>query len=187
MSWLQRISSPILTDELGQHRTFYHGTDEKFDEFEHRPGKRYILFSEHDVNAPGHFFSETEEEASQYGRNIMNRKLNVDKLLLDPHKFPHMSVDRFPDELEEELRYILAPMIQESEDGKWLEVGMRTSPVKDDEWIYELVGTNGLLWDVLDNPGVVQRMQERGYDGTYVDEGEGQRSVFVLDNQQIVQ
>lgn len=186
MSWLQKICSPILTDETGKPRTFYHGTDEEFDQFEHHPGKRYVLFSDFDVNTPGHFFSEEVETAQDFGRNVMERQLDVDRLLLDPTEYPHMSVDRFPPELEKELQYILAPMIRE--DG-WLEVGVRATKVypDDEEWIYNVVGNDGLMWDALDNPEVVARMKERGYDGTYVDEGEyNKRSIFVLENKQII-
>jgi len=185
MNWLQKLCSPILTDPTGRPRTFYHGTDEKFDQFEHRPGKRYVLFSDYDVNTPGHYFSENKEDAGEYGSNVMERQLNIDRLLLDPNKYPHMSVDRFPPKLEKELQYILAPMIQE--DG-WLEVGVRATKVYpgDIEWIYEVVGSGGLMWDALDNPEVVTRMKELGYDGTYVDEDEGKRSIFVLDNKQII-
>lgn len=187
LNWLKKICSPIMLDDSGNPRDFYHGTDQKFDQFEHRPGKRYVLFSEFDVNTPGHFFSETPEDAREYGRNIMQRKLNINNMLLDPKKFPHMGVDRFPDDLERDLRYILKPLIIKGEKGRaWLEVGVRTTPVRDKDWIYNLIGRNGLLWDALDNPEVVKRMKEKGYDGTYVEESEGKRSVFVTDNTQII-
>jgi len=185
MNWFQKVCSPIMTDESGQPRTFYHGTDERFENFERRPGKRYVLFSEFDVNSPGHFFSETPENASNYGRNVMERQLDVNKLLLDPNVYPHMGVDRLPPELEEDLRYILEPMIQDDEtQGKWIEVGTHTSPVRDDDWIYNVVQPGGLHWDALDNEEVVNRMKELGYDATYVNEDEG-RSIFVVDSKQI--
>lgn len=185
MNWLQKICFPILTDETGQPQTFYHGTDEKFDQFEKRPGMRYVLFSQFPVETQGHYFTDEEEKARLYGRNIMKRQLNVDKLLLDPKKYPHMGVDRFPPELEEELKYILAPMIQESESGRYMEIGVHAMPVRDDDWIYNAIDSTGLHWDVLDNPEVVKRMKELGYDGTYVREDEGS-SVFVVDNKQII-
>ncbi len=53
-----------------------------------------------------------------------------------------------------------------------------------------MFGNNCINWNALDNPEVVARMKERGYDGTYVDEGGGdkgsERSIFVMDNNQIV-
>lgn len=187
MNWLQKLCSPILTDETGQPRTFYHGTDEKFDQFKKRPGKRYVLFSDFDVESPGHFFAEEEEVAQEYGRNVMKRQLNVEKILLDPRKYKHMSVDDFPPELEEELRYILAPMIEEDEYyGKFMDIGVSRYYIKDDYWIYNAIESEGLNWDVLDNPEVVNRMKELGYDATYVGEDEGRRSIFVLDNKQII-
>jgi len=181
-----KISSPIMTDEHGQPRTFYHGTDEKFDQFERRPGKRYVLFSDFDVESPGHFFSETMEDAAGYGRNIMRRYLDVNKILLNPDEFPHLGVDRLPPDLEDELRYILEPMIKHDEKlGNWIEVGVHSYPIQDDNWIYFVIESRGLHWDALDNPEVVGRMKELGYDATYVNEDEG-KSIFVVDSQQIL-
>lgn len=186
MNWLQKVCSPVLTDEIGQPRTFYHGTDERFEDFEVRPGKRYVLFNEFPVETQGHYFSESLEDAAQYGRNVMRRHLNVDKILLDPEEFPHMSVDRLPAYLEEELRYILAPLIEESEEyGKFIDVGVSRYYLTDNDWIYNVVHSNGLDWDVLDNPEVVERMKELGYDATYVQEDDG-RSIFVVDSKQII-
>ena len=185
VSHLLKLSSPIALDDDGNPRTFYHGTDAKFDKFEQKPGKRYVLFSEFDVNSPGHFFAEDPEFASEFGRNVMPRNLDISRFLLDPNEYPHMGVDSFPEEFEEELRYILAPMIQEKDGYQFIEVGVGAFPIKDESWIYHLIGRNGLMWDALDNAGVVARMKERGYDATYVEEGNGKRGVFVVDSNQI--
>lgn len=193
MNWMQKITQrimpkemPLITDESGKPRSFYHGTNENFENFEHRPGKRYVLFSEFDVNTPGHFFAEDPDDAREYGRNVLERNLDVNRLLLDPNVYPHMGVDKFPPELEKDLEYILEPLIiRDPEKGDWLDVGVSSYPAKEG-WIYYVIGTEGLLWDALDNPEVVNRMKELGYDGTYVDENEpGKRSIFVLDNKQI--
>lgn len=176
-----------MIDETGQPRTFFHGTDQKFDQFEKRPGKRYVLFKEFPVETQGHYFSEDEETAREYGRNVMERQLDVNKILLDPRKYPHMAVDDFPPKLEEELRYILTPLIEEDDHyGQFIDVGVSRYYIKDDYWIYNVVNPEGLSWDVLDNPEVVKRMKGLGYDATYVQEDEGRRSIFVLDSKQII-
>ena len=45
----------------------------------------------------------------------------------------------------------------------------------------------GLNWDALDNPGVVKRMQQLGYDGTFVAEPDTWlgRSIFVPSANQV--
>ena len=63
----------------------------------------------------GHFFAETPEHAQEYGRNVMKRHLDVNQVLLDPNEFPHLGVDKLPPDLEDELRYILEPMIQDND------------------------------------------------------------------------
>ena len=184
---LHKLGFPVVRDEHDEPKVFYHGTDKKFDKFERRPGKRYVLWSEFPVNSPGHFFTPDPEFAQEFGSNVMKRHLDINKILLDPKEYPHMGVDSFPPEFEDELRYILEPMIEKSPEGdRYVDVGVGRFYIKDDDWIYNLVTSNGMKWDALDNEGVVKRMKERGYDATYVDEAEGQHSIFVVDSGQIL-
>ena len=55
------------------------------------------------------------------------------------------------------------------------------------EWIYDAISNDGLMWDVLDNPGVVQRMLKLGYDGTFVAESDSHlgRSIFIPSPDQV--
>jgi hypothetical protein len=173
----------------------YHGTNADFRDFKKMKTQRFVLFSAYDVEAQGFFFSESQNDALLYGQNLITAYIRLTNPLLDPRQFKHMGVDRFPPRKEAELAFILRHAIgKDNYYGKFIDVGVRRSSVGDDfarsgnyNWIYNAIG-DGLHWDMLDKPKIVQAMKYFGYDGTFVHEPDGDetgRSIFVMDPSQI--
>ncbi len=113
--------------------------------------------------------------------------------LLDPRRDKHLAIDRLPLEKEMHLVKILGPLIEKNEKGHFMDIGIRRhylNPQKYDfphQWIYEAIGNYGLDWDTIDNPEVVQRMKNLGYDGTFVYDPETYlgRTIFVTSPDQV--
>jgi len=178
MSWYKksRSSGRILV---------YHGTDAKFEQFQYQKSVRQILFSKFDVESKGFFFFESPMDATKFGDKVIACYVNLVRPLLDPRRDHYLSVDQLPDEQLQDLRYILQPLVQP--DGSF-DIGIQKYYIKDDtDWVYNAIGTGGLHWDVLDNDQVVERMRQKGYDGTFVYEPDSYlgRSIFVLSSDQI--
>lgn len=172
----------------------YHGTDKpKFDQFSYQKSKRFILFSEFDVEAKGFFFSESPHDALGFGKNVVACYLNLKNPLIDPRHDKNLGRDRLPYQKEIHLQKILSPMIEKDQYGYYIELGVGKFYLKNKyrefghQWIYDAIGSNGLSWDALDNPGVIQKMSQLGYDGTFVEESETYtgRSIFVIKPEQI--
>src|SRR5208283_2287830 len=69
---------------------------------------------------------------------------------------------------------------------KTIELGAFAIDVDEDgNWMNEVVKSNGLDWNILDNATAVARMKERGYDSTMVDEESGKYSYCVFSPNQI--
>ena len=183
-----KIVKPIMKRAMaGWVGPVYHGTDKKFDQFEQRPGTRYILFKEFQVEAGGFFFTDEVEEAKKFGKNIMTCYLKMRKPLVKQEDQYSLSKKQAQD-----LTYICEPMMNEGYQDlqgnsvKMIELGAFAIDVDPDgAWLNEVVKPNGLDWNILDNQEVVNRMKERGYDSTMVDEGDGQYSYFVVSPNQI--
>jgi hypothetical protein len=169
----------------------YHGTDEPFDQFEYRQGTRSTtLGTEWHVDANGFFFAETPEDASEFGRNVVEVQLSIKNPLLDGKQ--HNWRDS---ELIDDMAYILEPLLARESDGRYfLELGLKSHPVgrtpmdEPDRWAYlvDEFGYGTLDWNVLDNAESVKRMRKRGYDGTVVaDQTSSGRSYFVVSPRQI--
>jgi hypothetical protein len=171
----------------------YHGTNKKFNKFSYQKSKRYVLWSEFDVEAKGFFFAENPHDALTFGSNVAACYVKMTNPLLDPRRDKHLGVDKLDNAKEMHLLKILGPMIQREDGNPYIDIGVRRVYIKShryqhpQEWIYEVVSGDGLNWDCLDNPGVISRMQSLGYDGTFVAEPESWigRSIFVISPDQV--
>lgn len=170
----------------------YHGTNKhKFDKFSIQKSKRYVLFSEFDVEAKGYFFAENPHDALEYGQNVAACYVKMVNPLLDPRRDPGSG--RLPYVKEMQLMKILATMIQREKGEPYIDIGVKRTYLRNrnynyaHQWIYEAVGPEGIEWDCLDNPQVVDRIKKLGFDGTFVQENNQYvgRSIFVPDADQV--
>mgnify|MGYP003542699302 FL=1 len=183
--WIENTSNSVINSIV------YHGTNRKFDSFSYQKSKRYVLFSDFDVEAKGFFFAESPHDALEYGNNVVACYVNMTNPLIDPRR--ENLVDRFPYKKEMDLMKILAPMIERKDGEPFIDLGVRRVYLKNryysytHQWFYVVVGINGSDWDCLDNSQVIQKMKQLGYDGTFVEEKESNigRSIFVPDASQI--
>jgi len=181
------LSETKVVDESGKPLTVYHGTDAKFDQFQYTDSYRYVLFSRFPVKTKGFFFSPSFKDAKEYGKNVIPAKLNMKNPLLDGSA----GVDRVSPELEKELAYILEPMVEVDDQGREnIDIGIQKHYIdrNDPMWVYYAIEGGKLVWDAADNDAVVERMRERGYDGTLVQESNDYSgtSYFVLNPEQVV-
>lgn len=184
-----------LVNPDGTPMVLFHGTKARpFQKFEYRKGKRYILFSEFEADARGFFFTEHPAHAKSYGPNVVACYVRLARPFVDPRVDKHLGVDRLPYQRELHLGKLVAPMIQRHpQHGHFIDIGVAQywlNPQRDEfpmQWAYHGLDGNGLVWDVLDCPGSVERLKRLGYDGTWVSEpnDDSGRSVFVPDADQI--
>ena len=172
----------------------FHGTDKRpFKQFTYQQSQRFVLFSAFDVETKGFFFSESPHDALEYGDNIVACYINLKRPLLDPRRDKDLAINRLSRQQEIDLQKILAPMIEKDANGHFIDIGVgrhylqTRSRSNGQEWIYDAISNEGLAWDVLDHPGVVERMTKLGYDGTFVEESNSYlgRSIFVLAADQV--
>lgn len=167
----------------------YHGTKKRpFDKFSIQKSKRYVLFSEFDVETQGFFFFENPHDAVEFGPNVVSCYIDLKKPLLDPRRDKHLGIDQLDLKHEIDLQKILAPIIEKDKYGHFIDLGVQRYYLKGGmNWIYNAVGGDGLDWDALDKPGVVDRMKKLGYDGTFVSEPDTHigRSIFVVSPEQV--
>jgi len=173
----------------------YHGTTVSFKQFEKRRSTRYVLFSEIHVQAQGFFFTEDPLVALEYVVSdngwVVECRVDMRKPLLDPRKDKHLGVDALPEKKKQDLIEILSEAAQKHDGGRRITLMLKDifpdNPDYDDgDWIYEMVDSGGLIWDVMDNEKVVKKMQQLGYDGTFVHEDDSTgRSIFVPSEKQI--
>lgn len=193
--FINLIENPLLESWAPEY--VYHGSRVPVEKFEYREGSRFVLFSEFKVKANGFYFALSPEDAKGYGDNVGVYRINVSKPLI------HASDIRNDNQRMADLRYILQPLFAPSVDGDYfIHDGMIhvTEFTKEEfndpnsDWPLSFVShssygnQHGLEWEVLDNPHVVQRMRERGYDSTTVFEPEHKDhrySWFVLSPDQI--
>lgn len=193
--WLENndATKPFVGSTVQQ--LVYHGTDKgPFSQFAYQKSQRFVLFSQFDVEAKGFFFSESPHDALEFGRNVVACYIDLKNPLLDPRKEKHLGVDRMPYAKEINMMKILAPLIEKNDQGDhFIDLGIKRHYLQDRrlekpyDWIYHAVTSMGLNWDALDNPGVVKRMQQLGYDGTFVAEPDTWlgRSIFVPSANQV--
>lgn len=188
-------SSKVVNAE-GKPLVVYHGTNADFSTFQiEQPSTRQILFSERTVSSQGHFFSPSLEDAQSYGKKVIPVYLSIQNPLTNPAEAnvsSRMSKQERAGHLKlwEDVEYILEPVIYERDGSKWIDMDGGVSALKVDsagEWISKALQGNMVEWDWLDNPDVVKRMHERGYDGAKVTERNDAsgESWFVLNSNQI--
>lgn len=172
----------------------YHGTNKRpFGQFTFQKSQRFVLFASFDVEAKGFFFSESPHDAVEFGSNVVACYINMKKPLLDPRRDKHLAIDRLTYQQEIDLQKILAPMIQKDDGGHYMDIGVGRHYIQNRyrefgrQWIYDAISNDGLVWDALDNPGVVERMLKLGYDGTFVAEPDTHlgRSIFIPSPDQV--
>ena len=182
-------------DENGHPLTVYHGTDQKFDQFEiGRTGVRSVMFDTREVETQGVFFSSSHEDAKTYGDNVMPAYLSAQNPFSDPSQFPASTKD--PESMKgakkawEDAEYIFEPLVYEKNGSKFVDTnyGISATEIDEDgEWVSALFPDGKLDWNVLDEPKVVKRMKERGYDSAFVSEqnDESGASWFITSPNQI--
>lgn len=183
-----------------------HGTDSEFDTFKKGvKGTRAYGIKDYESNAHGHYFTRSEEMAKSFGKNIIRRNIKLKKPLNIisivgnssainelKSKYGEDRAIKLINKLYDDAEYILDPVVETRGDEKFIEVGITNFYLdKDADGDYDytsIIGDKdvGIPWDIFDNLEVGKRMEERGYDGAYVDEGENavdeesQISVFVI-------
>lgn len=191
--WLEtKENNPFLNSTV-QHLV-YHGTNKgPFKQFDYQKSQRFVLFASFDVEAKGFFFSESPHDALEFGQNVVACYINLQNPLLDPRRDKHLGVEGLSNQKELDMMKILAPMIQKDTGGHYIDYMITKNYLQHKrrqtarEWLYDAIDKNGLVWDALDHPGVVDRMKKLGYDGTFVHEPDTAlgRSIFILSPDQV--
>lgn len=172
-----------IVNNAGRPRLMYHGTDSDFTDFDYKPTERSRAGTSADwasKDSTGFFFTESTTDAKQYGETVKPVYVRMERPMVLPkdhlfgtegHGLTGEQVKRF-----EDLKYILEPAVK---DGALKHFG--------NDWTGAL-DKGGIQWWVLEHPGVIARMRERGYDGTWVSESldEAGKSVFVLNPDQVL-
>lgn len=161
--------------EAGQIKNLFHGTDAVYDKLKIGiPSKRYTSFTEDDVVSNGVFFTPSLEDAESYGRNVSEYAVDLGNQLINPKSIPlsSKSTQAEKDAVKkawDDIEYILAPEIVDDQinvanglDKVWVD--------EEGKWLDRAFGYDKLDWSYLDNPEVVRRMKERGYNSVAVDE-----------------
>jgi len=209
IEWVNGTKISLGTNMLSKYRTnvvtalrkvvassdliVYHGSDKKITEFKKGiKSARFLLFKAFDVESQGAFFAFDPEVTKEYG--VFTHKVTI----TDPNLFirtdeEHAGVDRLDKKRERELAEMLQAtaknnvinlyefdlFIPEDFDSSEEDTGSQPSP--NWAWIYEAVGSGGIVWDLLDEPAFVKKMEQFGYDGTLVEESSehGGKSLFL--------
>lgn len=192
----------------GSPKVMYHGTDHDVKEFEvGRPTTRGLMLSSIPVKTQGNFFGHSEEQSAKYGRKVLPVHIKMENPLLHPDiDAPHghgIGVDKLHPEKEKHIADMLLAGAEKGENGNKIIRGLmndtHVTPAQqklvpdhdedevDHSWIYNHIKHGGLDWEVLDNPKIVHRMIQLGYDGTYVHEPHDEEgsSLFVPHTHQI--
>lgn len=175
---------------------FYHGSDNKFDCFEVGvKTKRYTTFSEWEVEPQGIFLSSSKRDAKNYGKNVNAYYVKITKILENPLSIRISSKSSKEEkaaakELWEDIEYILEPEIYGEGGCKFIDIdgGISRIDVDDEgEWISTAFADGRMEWSYLDNPEVVNRLKQRGYDAVWVYEpnDESGESLFVVSSNQV--
>lgn len=186
-----------VVDENGEPQTVYHGTDTKFDTFKTGvKSARMVLLAEFETESQGFFFSSSKEDAADYGRYVEPFYLSAQNPLTSPDQLAVSSADKESmqrsKELFEDIEYILEPaMYTHSESGRKVidtDNGINSTFVDENgDWVSRVFYDGMIDWNLLDNPDVVSRLKERGYDSVKVAENvdESGFSWFVTAPEQI--
>jgi len=188
-----------VRDENGNLLTVYHGSDANFTVFEKEGGKRNIGgLVEYEADSKGFFLATSKDFASEYGNNVKELYANVTNPLFSPNK-------TYTDSEMENIRYIIQPLVDADVKNGDLEIANYTDGsiryrdnsfyrVPENVWQRYASTETGIDWEYIDSDAfneVVNRMKEKGYDGTFVDElqqdedGNSISSIFVFNSNQI--
>jgi hypothetical protein len=156
----------------------YHGTERPFTRFEFRKGVVSVLGKAFEAERHAFFFTPSKEEAATFGPTVLTAYVNLRNPVVAPNEEPDA----------EDLAYILAPLVEIDRGGRaWLApvtgsqvIGWDKAHSEEGEsyedrpegWVHLAYTDHGIIWDVFDNAECVRRMKERGYDGSFVDEGQ---------------
>lgn len=176
MRFLQYIKENIIA---------YHGSDEKFFEFENKKSKSFVGLSEIDVERNAFFFTTNEKYAKEYGKNIIKVSLNLGK-----------SLNSADDKI---LSRILFPLLEKTKNGWFWSDGYSSDkipnlltsedPLEKTHWLKNFKDSNGnFYWTIFDEPEVVKLIKSYGFDSAKVKEDNGEISIamFNKDNIKII-
>lgn len=195
-----------VVDDQGKPLVVYHGSDtarqdnQDFSFEVGRTGKRFVGFAELDTVSSGLFFSPSREDAESYGSNVGEYYLSIQNPLVDPRTLPLSSRSSDAEKSAvakawDDVLYIFEPVMYVERDGNgeiigWeidTDGGVSTARGVDEDSLIDAIFVDNMIeWHHLDNPDVVERMKERGYDGVRVYEPNDQSgtSWFITDPRQ---
>lgn len=174
----------------------HHGTDASFNAFEvGRTGYRGMLLSSTETKSNGMFFSQSVDDAGEYGANVRPFHLDTGRVLKSPDEIPLSSRSSAREKATakkawDDAEAILEPAIYEEGGVRYIDTDngvSRTIVDADGDWVAKVFSDGLLDWSLLDNPEVVRRMKERGYDSVKVYEPQdaSEMSWFVTRPEQI--
>ena len=150
----------------------YHGSNESFEEFEKKKGKRnYGIFGEEEVEANGFFFTTNKEYAKEYGKNVITAYVRVNNPLIGTKEaqYGELTGQRLKD-----ANYIFAPSVEWDDyvdtngiKKESAQVGTDvvvyeqdyTGHKLPDNWLSRFIGEDGGIdWRLIDNPEVSTRL-----------------------------
>lgn len=197
----ETAEAQALVDEAakkaGYSLPLWHGSDfPNFNKFElGRTGYRGMLLSTNEVKSNGVFLSGSREDASGYGKNVRHFYVSKKNVLNSPDEV--FASSRMTDAQKakskktwDDAEYILSPAIYSDNGNRYIDTDngvSRTEIDPDGNWISKVFKDGKIDWSLLDNPEVVKRMKERGYDSVRVYEPNDSsgESWFVTDPSQI--
>jgi hypothetical protein len=129
------FNSSKVIDKNGEPLVVYHGSSNKnIDTFKKSKSKRWVLFSEYDVEVDAFFFTPKKKAAKEHGNNITPVFLSL----------------KYPETL---FKWSDAEQYLDKESGID---------------IYNFQNTQ--TWEILESKGVIEKIKEEGYDGTFFDD-----------------
>lgn len=173
MKFLQYIKENIIA---------YHGSDEKFSEFENKKSKSYVGLSEIDVERNAFFFTTNEKYAKEYGKNVIKVSLNLGKSLNSAE--------------DKTLSKILFPLLEKTKTGWFWSDGYSSDqipnlsvledPLEKTHWLKNFKDSDGnFYWTIFDEPNVVELIKSYGFDSAKVREDNGEISIAIFDKDNI--
>lgn len=152
----------LITDESGKPKTFYHGTNKKFDEFKPQKSFRTVLASQQEVVSPAFFFTPDREFAEDYGNIVIPVNLSFEKLVED-----HI------EEVTQIMKDVYKDSIEYSNGVFYFE-----DYQFEKNWVANVLDKeSGLDWMLLDDKKFVDALKAAGFDGTKVYEDEDTSSI----------
>lgn len=182
-------------DQAGRPLAMWHGTEDRtITEFQTgRETCRFLMMAKFDAESQGHFFSASAEDAAEYGQHLIPATLRITNPLQALNDMGLAEMEpAAAQRIVSDYRYILAPVIEIQSGARVIDLmGEQFFDVTDDmlesgEWVHELAD-HQLHWSIFDNPEVISRMKECGYDGAiaYEPNDSTKHSYFVLESTQI--